>query len=46
MVRADKLSDLRPDLKENMSPATFVLRTKHLGFFLIHFKIISENGLS
>lgn len=46
MVGADKLSDLKPDLVENMSPASSVLGTEHLGFFLVHFQICSENGFS
>ncbi|KAB1207640.1 CMP-sialic acid transporter 4 [Morella rubra] len=44
-VGAHKLSDLIPDLVENVSPATFVMRAKHLCFFLVHFQIRGENGL-
>jgi len=41
----DEPSDLRAQLIENMSPSAPVMRSKELGFLVVHFEICSEDEL-
>lgn len=41
-----ELPELRPDLKEDMSPAASVVGAENLGLFLVHLQILSEDWLS
>lgn len=42
-VGADELSEFGPELEEDVSPATSVLRSEDFGFLLVHLEILGED---
>ncbi|KAL6963576.1 hypothetical protein U1Q18_034587 [Sarracenia purpurea var. burkii] len=46
VISAEELSELGPDLVEDMSPATLVLAAKNGGLFFVHLQICGESWLS